>query len=345
VKRLLAAGCAALVLAVTTACHVPTVGELPLPGGAAGGPSYHVVVEFEDVLDLVPHSSVKVNDVTVGEVEKISLVGWVAQVRVRILDSTHLPDNAVAAIRQTSLLGEKFVSLAAPSDQAPTGQLAEGDVIPLSRTRRAAEVEEVLAAFGTLLNGGSLTNLQVITHELARALAGNESTAKDLLHQVDVFLAGLDASRAQIGQAIDALDRLLAKLSAQKEVLGQALDAFGPGLTVLADQRAQLTTALVALDKLGAVGTRVITASRDDLLSILASLQPTLDGLTKAGANLPKALDSLFTLVFPPNITNDIRNGFINLNVNVATGNGRYNNPPVLVRGGLRELLTEGVRA
>jgi phospholipid/cholesterol/gamma-HCH transport system substrate-binding protein len=268
----------------------------------------------------------------------------VAQVRVRIGNGTRLPDNAVAAIRQTSLLGEKFVSLAAPTDEAPTGQLGDGDTIPLSRTRRAAEVEEVLAAFGTLLNGGSLTNLQVITHELARALAGNETNAKDLLHQVDTFLAGLDASKAQIGQVIDALDRLLDKLSAQKEVIGQALDAFGPGLTVLADQRAQLTTALVALDKLGAVGTHVINANRDDLLAILAELQPTLDGLTKAGDNLPKALDSLFTLVFPPNITNDIRNGFINLHVNVTTGNGRFNEA-VLVRGSLRDVLAQGVQA
>jgi phospholipid/cholesterol/gamma-HCH transport system substrate-binding protein len=343
-RGLLRTAAALVLVGALAGCHVPSIGELPLPGGAAGGPSYHVTIEFEDVLDLVPHSSVKVNDVTVGEVEQISLSGWTAQVRVRIGTGTRLPDNAVAAIRQTSLLGEKFVSLAPPTGEEPTGQLGDGDRIPLSRTKRAAEVEEVLAAFGTLLNGGSLTNLQVITHELARALAGNTDNARDLLHQVDTFLAGLDASKAQIGQAIDALDRLLAKLSAQQQVLGQALDAFGPGLSVLADQRAQLTTALVALDKLGAVGTRVITANRDDTLSILASLQPTLDGLTKAGANLPKALDSLFTLVFPPNITNDIRNGFINLNVAVTDGFGRSGDVR-LVRGGLADILGEGVQA
>ena len=343
-RRLIGFVAALVVLGVLTACHVPTIGELPLPGGAAGGPSYHVIAEFDDVLDLVPHSTVKVNDVTVGEVEKISLKGWVAQVQVRISGGTRLPDNAVAAIRQTSLLGEKFVSLAAPTDEAPDGSLGDGDTIPLSRTRRAAEVEEVLAAFGTLLNGGSLTNLQVITHELARALAGNERTAKDLLHQVDTFLAGLDASKEQIGQAIDALDRLLDKLSAQKEVIGQALDAFGPGLAVLADQRSQLTAALTELDKLGTVGTRVINANRADLLAILAELQPTLDGLTKAGANLPKALDSLFTLVFPPNITGDIRNGFINLHANVIPGNGRFNEAAV-VRGTLRDVLAQGVQA
>jgi phospholipid/cholesterol/gamma-HCH transport system substrate-binding protein len=335
---------AAATVAATAACSVPTIAELPLPGGAAGGPSYHVTIEFADVLDLVPHSSVKVNDVAVGEVEKISLSGWVAQVRVRIGNGTHLPDNAVAAVRQTSLLGEKFISLAAPTGEEPTGTLGEGDVIPLSRTKRAAEVEEVLAAFGALLNGGSLTNLQTITHELSKALAGNENTARDLLTQVDTFLAGLDASKAQIAATIDALDRLLDKANAQREVIGQALDEFGPGLAVLADQRQELTDALVALDKLGAVGTHVIEASRDDLLSILASLQPTLDELTKAGDSLPKSLDSLFTLIFPPNISNDIRNGFINLRAHVVGGNGRLLEVQP-VQGGLREVLEGGIRS
>jgi len=332
---------AVITLLGVTGCGVPTIAELPLPGGAAGGPSYHITVEFSDVLDLVPHSSVKVNDVTVGEVEKIWLSGWVAQVRLRIADGTRLPDNAVAAVRQTSLLGEKFISLAPPDGVPATGDLGDGDVIPLSRTTRAAEIEEVLAAFGALLNGGSLSNLQVITHELSVALDQNAAAAKDLLHQVDAFLGGLDARKAEIGQAIDALDRLLAKAAEQREVIGQALTALGPGLSVLAEQRADLTTALVALGNLGDVGTRVLNASRDDLLAVVRDLQPILDQLTRAGANLPKALDSLFTIIFPPNIFDAIHNGFINLDADVKPGVGRTS---AGVQGGLAAVLEGGTR-
>ena len=90
-----------------------SVYSLPLPGGAKiKGPSYTVTVEFADVLDLVPKSSVKVDDVTVGTVEKVWLDGYVAKVRIKLPKSLELPDNAHATIRQTSLLGEKFVSLA-----------------------------------------------------------------------------------------------------------------------------------------------------------------------------------------------------------------------------------------
>jgi len=44
--------------------------------GLPSGRSYQVVVEFADVLDLVPLSAVKVDDVTVGSVEEIWLSGW-----------------------------------------------------------------------------------------------------------------------------------------------------------------------------------------------------------------------------------------------------------------------------
>lgn len=96
--------------------------DVQLPGGAAAdGHAYHVTVEFRDVLDLVPQSAVKVNNVTVGAVEKVELHGWHARVRLRIADDVKLPGNALAGLRQTSILGEKYVSLSAPPGRAAVG--------------------------------------------------------------------------------------------------------------------------------------------------------------------------------------------------------------------------------
>jgi phospholipid/cholesterol/gamma-HCH transport system substrate-binding protein len=287
-----------------------------LPGGAGAG-GYQVTAEFSDVLDLVPQSAVKVNDVTVGSVERISLNGWTARVRMRVNRDVRLPANATAAIRQTSLLGEKFVSLSAPPGQPAEGTLAGGAVIPLARTSRSAEVEEVLAAFGLLLNGGGLAQLKTIEKELATALRGREADARDLLHQLDTFLAGLDAQRAEILRTIDALDRFSAHLSDQRKTLRDALDALDPGLTVLAAQRAQLTHALTALSDLATVGTRVVNASRDDTLATLHSLRPVLDQLVRAGDSLPKALSFLLTYPFPPNVTGAINGNFVDLHLTV----------------------------
>lgn len=306
----------ALVLALA-GCSFGGVADLPLPGAAPDGPAYEVTVEFTDVLDLVPKAAVKVNDVTVGSVEEIWLAGWTARVRLRVAATVRLPDNATAAIRQTSLLGEKFVALTTPAGESAQGALSDGDVIPVSRTRRSAEVEELLAALGLLLSGGGLAQLRTINQELAAALEGREADAKDALHQLDQFVAGLDTQKADIVRAIDALDRLSARLSAQRDTIGAAVDALGPGLRVLAEQRQQLTGAVTALGELGTVGTRVVAASRDDTLASIKALRPTLEQLVRAGDALPRAMDFLLTFPFPPNVTRAIVGDRVNLRVTI----------------------------
>jgi phospholipid/cholesterol/gamma-HCH transport system substrate-binding protein len=306
------AGAVALAL-LPAGCGLPDVADLPLPGGAPRGDGYRVTVEFADVLDLVPQAAVKVDDVTVGSVEKISLSGWTARVRLRVDKKVQLPGNATASIRQSSLLGEKYVALTPPAGGSAYGRLVDGDVIPLSRTNHGAEVEEVLAALGLLLNGGGLAQLKTINQELAGALAGREPAARDALHQLDAFIGGLDQQKTDIVRAIEALDRLTARLARQRQTVGDAVDALAPGLSVLEDQRRQLTVALTSLGELGRVGTRVVNRSRDDTLASLRALQPILEQLVRAGDALPKSLDFMLSYPFPPNITGALVGDFVNL--------------------------------
>jgi phospholipid/cholesterol/gamma-HCH transport system substrate-binding protein len=290
--------------------------DMPLPGGAAqGGDVYRVTVEFRDVLDLVPQSAVKVNDITVGAVDKITLDGWHARVRLRLRNSVKLPDNAVAELRQTSLLGEKFVSISPPPGLAPEGRLGDGDTIPLARSGRNPEVEEVLGALSLVLNGGGVAQLKTINVELSKAMAGRESDIKGAIHQLDTFIGGLDQQKADIVRALDGLDHLSATLAAQKDDLATAIDNLGPGLKVLADQRKALTTMLTALSDLGKVGTRVIRASKADTVANLKALQPTLTKLADAGANLPNALEMALTYPFPSAATGAVKGDYTNLRI------------------------------
>ncbi|MCO1594532.1 MCE family protein [Micromonospora sp. RHAY321] len=307
--------CAIVVAMLPAGCGLPDLTDLPLPGGAPKGDGYVVIAEFSDVLDLVPQAAVKVDDVTVGSVEKISLAGWTARVTLRIGADVRLPSNVTAAVRQSSLLGEKYVTVAPPPTAPASGRLVDGDLIPLSRTARGAEVEEVLAALGLLLNGGGLAQLKTINQELGAALDGREPAVRDALRQLDTFIGGLDRQKADLVRALDALDRLSGRLDRQKQVLGEAVDSLAPGLTVLAGQRAQLTRALTALDQLGDVGTRVVNRSRDDTLADVRALQPILEQLARAGDDLPKSLDFMLSYPFPPNVTGAIVGDFVNLSV------------------------------
>ena len=313
--------------------------DLPLPGGAANrGDIFRVTAEFADVLDLVPQSSVKVDQVTVGSVEKIELNGWTARVTLRLPKNVKLPDNAVAELKQTSLLGEKYVQLSAPTGAAPEGRLGDGDNIPLARTGRNPEVEEVLSAMSLLLNGGGVAQLKVIETELNNAARGNQAQIKDVIKQLDTFIGGLDSQKSEIVRAIDNIDALAAKLAAQKEDIGRALEALPKGLKVLADQRQQLVQMLQALSRLGAVGTQVIQQSKADTAANLQALAPILAQLTKAGDNLPKSLQLLLTYPFSDATTGAMKGDYTNmsadLDLNFANLAGNLGLPTTPPTGG-----------
>ncbi|TXS47751.1 MCE family protein [Streptomyces sp. uw30] len=311
-----AAAWAAVGSLLLTGCEFNGWYDVQLPGGAASdGNAYHVTVEFRDVLDLVPQSAVKVNNVTVGAVEKVELDGWHARVRLRVADSVKLPGNAIAELRQTSMLGEKYVALSRPVGAAPVGRLRAGDVIPLSRSGRNPEIEEVLSALSALLNGGGVAQLKTITVELNKALEGRENRVKALLKELNVFLGGLDAQKKDIVRALKAVDRLARRLGKEKQTIAAAVNTMPPALKVLADQRRDLTRMLTALSKLGTSGTKVVNASHADTVANLRQLRPILHQLNKAGDNLPDSLELLTTYPFPRNAVDAIKGDYVNLHV------------------------------
>lgn len=295
---------AALVSAVVllSGCGFRGAYSFDLPGGAdTGDDPYSVQIQFADVLDLVPQSGVRVADVPVGKVTGIELGDdWTALVTVEVDGDVDLPANAVAMIQQSSLLGEKYVELAAPGGgEAPTGELGDGSLITLDRTNRNVEVEEVLGALSLVLNGGGLAQLQTITSELGDALEGREDAVRDTLDQLDVFIGGLDDQREEINRALDSINALASTLAEGTGTLTTALDTIGPGLAVLEDQRGLLVSMLQSLAQLGDVGTRVINETGADTVANLQDLQPILSQLAAAGPDLANSLDLLLTYPFP----------------------------------------------
>lgn len=296
----LAAGLA--VATVVSGCGFDAY-DLPLPGGVdTGDDAYQVRIEFADVIDLVPMSSVKVNDVSVGKVTDIALDGWHAVVTVELKGDVDLPDNATARLRQTSLLGEKFVSLSAPIDRAPQGRLEDGDLIPLSQTDRIPELEEVLSALSLLLNGGGLANVKTIVQELNNVMAGREPQIRSLLTELTTFVGQLDDNKGDVVTALRKVNNLSIEINEQKQAIIDALDTLPGALESLDQQRTDLVKMLDALSRLSAVGTRVIRDSKFNTLRNLQSLMPILTQLSNTGAALPQSLELLFTYPFPDDV-------------------------------------------
>ena len=297
--RRLAALCTGVLM--LAGCGFRGAYSFSLPGGAdVGDDPYTVQVEFLDVLDLVQQSGVKVADVPVGRVDKIELADdWTALVTLTVNGDVDLPANAVAKIQQSSLLGEKFVELAAPGNEEPQGDLRDDPRIPLERTNRNVEVEELLGALSLVLNGGGLAQLQTINRELGEALEGRESAVRSTLTELDTFIGGLDQQKSEINRALDSANALAGTLAARTATIDTALDTIGPGLDVINQQRDLLVSMLESLARLGDVGTRIINQSAANTIEDLTLLQPILTQLAAAGPNLGKSLELLLTYPFP----------------------------------------------
>ena len=298
VRGMRTVGMVAALATVLSGCEFSAY-ELPLPGGAdTGEDPYFVTVEFRDVLDLVPQSSVKVDDVSVGKVSDVNLEGWTAEVTLELNSDVELPENTVAELRQTSLLGEKFIELAPPADGGGTGLLEDGDVIPLDRTGRNPEVEEVLGALSLLLNGGGIARIKTITQELNNALEGREPEVRSVLGELRTFMGQLDQNKQAIITAIRKVNGLALSVREQTGAIESALDTMPGALKSLEDQRSALVRMLSSLDRLSGIGTRVIRQSKADTIANLRNLVPILTQLNRSGEAIPKALSLALTYPF-----------------------------------------------
>ncbi|MFJ9571432.1 MCE family protein [Streptomyces bacillaris] len=323
---LLATGALIALVAVRSDGPVFTgIEQIPLPGGADLGDSpYEITAEFGDVLSLAPQSSVKVNDVSVGRVTRIDLAsdGWSARVTMRVNGNIDLPANAHARLEQSSLLGEKYIQLTPPAQGTARGSLAESGRIPLTRTNRNPEVEEVFGALSMLLNGGGINQLKTITTELNKALTGQEPQIRSVLNRVDTLVTNLDDNRGDITRALDGVNRLSATLATRKQDVGTVLTGLSPGLKVLEKQRGSLLTMLRSLDALSTVAVDTVNRSKADMIADLKALAPTLKALADSGQDLPDSLQASLTYPFTDEVLRGVKGDYLNVYLDVTAAPG-----------------------
>jgi phospholipid/cholesterol/gamma-HCH transport system substrate-binding protein len=315
---------AALVL-LTSGCGWQGLNSLPLPGTEGEGPGpYSISIEMPDVSTIDRNSRVLVSDVTVGRVADIALDNGHALVTVHVNADVALPDNAVAAVGQTSLLGSTHIELAAPTTEEPTGRLVDGDVIPLDRAGAYPTTEQTLSSLSLVLNGGGLPQLGDIVDDLDAALGGRPESVRTLIERLSTVLAGLSEQRTDIERSIDNLDRFAADVADQNRTLADAVTTLGPALDVLSTRREDLTTALVSLGQLGSTAERIVDDTGGDLVGELEELRPVLASLADSGTSLTDSLRYLLTYPFPIDtyqnaVRGDYANGEVTLDLRLET--------------------------
>jgi phospholipid/cholesterol/gamma-HCH transport system substrate-binding protein len=299
-KRVLWRGLVLLVAAlVLSSCGWRGIANVPLPGGpGSGADRMTVYVQMPDTLALNVNSRVRVADVFVGSVKAIELKNWVATLTLDIDPNIELPENALARIGQTSLLGTQHVELTAPP-QPSAQRLRSGDTIPLKNATSYPTTERTLASIATVLNGGGIPNLEVITTEVNNILDGNAVPIRDFLNKLDVFTEQLNAQREDLTRAIDSTNELLKIVAARNDTLDRVLTEFPPLIKHFADQRDLFANAVLALGRFGKATADTLSAAQGDIQTNLQLLQRPLKQLGRGSPYLVDALKLILTAPYP----------------------------------------------
>lgn len=305
---------AACSVATLTGCAFHGLNSLPLPGTVGRGADatvYHV--ELANIGTLEANSPVMISDVIVGSVSRMVVKGWHADVEVSVKPDVVVPANAVATVGQTSLLGSMHIALDPPLGQSPSGRLSPGATLELNQTSTYPSTEQTLSSLSVLVNGGGLGKIGDLVTEFNAALGGREDKIRDLLTQLDNIVGMFANQRDDINASITALNRLAGTLSGQQEVITTALQRIPPALDILVKERPRITTALEKFGRFSDTATNLVNATREDLLTNLRNLEPTVKALADVGPNLGTVLAFAPTYPYPQNfIDRAIRGDYLN---------------------------------
>jgi phospholipid/cholesterol/gamma-HCH transport system substrate-binding protein len=301
---------------ILTSCGWKGIANVPVPGGAGtGSNSMTIYVQMPDTLALNVNSRVRVADVFVGSVRAIELKNWVATLTLDLQPDIKLPQNTLAKIGQTSLLGSQHVQLDSPPDPSPQ-LLKNGDTIPLKNSSAFPSTEQVLASIATILRGGGISNLDTIQTEIFNVLNGRGDQIREFLNRLDTFTDQLNQQRDDITHAIDSTNKLLSIVAQRNDTLDRVLTEFPPLIKHFADTRDLFADAVTALGRISVAADNALAPSSANLHTNLQNLQRPLKQLGRASPYLIGALKLMLTAPFSiENVPKVVRGDYLNVSL------------------------------
>jgi phospholipid/cholesterol/gamma-HCH transport system substrate-binding protein len=235
--------------------------------GGSGG-TITTTALFSDVGTLALGAPVKLADVPVGNVTRISLDGNRAKVVMSIEQGADVPANVVAKIDRTTILGERYVELEVP--RQPVGRLADGETI--RRTAVVPTVEQVIGAGSEVFGAISASDLAEIVNAGGQGFSGNAAALRQFLNDTAAVAAGYASRTAQIRTVVESLDRLGTSLAPTSGPDAKAITNLSQTVKVLAANSTRFEQLLQSLNAVSAQGASIMSSEYPQIVDQLRAL-------------------------------------------------------------------------
>lgn len=260
---------------------------------ARQGPARHEYAAiFTDASEVVPRNDVRLNDVIVGEITAVTLEGLHARIEFAVDRDVELPRGTRAELRQVSLLGEQYLALIPEGD----GELASGTTIPLERTRRATDFEELVGAGGELAANIAVSQVNKLTAGFARAFGDDPAKLGRLLDATAMTAKAFNDHTEQLLATIDRVEQMTAQLAPHSDELGAAIDDLAAGMRALEDNRAGLAEFTTSLATFSERMAELLSANQERFTAGLPHLRQVFGELVDSTGDINLWLDNFYAL-------------------------------------------------
>lgn len=263
-----------------------TVVALTLQRGDLGR-GYTVTAEFADANGLRAGDSVLVAGVRAGAVEELRIDGDRVVAELRI-EEVELPATTRAEIKLRTLVGRRAVALTTGNDFSQL--LADGDVIPLARTRVAIDIPEFGDVSEELLSDVDSEALNTLLRSITEVTRDQRDEVASLIQGGTRLTRVVNEQEEQIRRLLRALRGVSETLAASDADLVAVIDDFGQVLDSLATRREDVRRLLRETNETSATAADLVADTRTQLDRILAELHADLEVVSRHQVALAEAL-------------------------------------------------------
>jgi virulence factor Mce-like protein len=264
---------------------------------ATSGPgSRQYTAYFSEAVGVYPGAGVDVLGVRVGTIDSVQPAGRQVRVVISVSSGVPVPAAADAVVVVPSVVADRYIQLSPPYTGGP--QLADGAVIPASRTATPVEIDQIYSSItkfaGDLGPNGVNKNgaLSGVISTGAANLSGNGKALGTMIRELGQLYQTLEGSQGNFFGTINNLQRFTAMLKVNNSQVATVQNQLAQVSSFLANDRQAMAGALSELaTALGQVRA-FIADNRTALKSNIAKLQAITKLLVNQQASLAEALDN-----------------------------------------------------
>lgn len=290
---------------------------------------YQLSVDLPTTHGLYPNASVTYRGVEIGRVVDVGLTDSGVRAEIQVDKEVRLPSDVTAQVHSRSPAGDQYLDFT-PGAGTGSRTLAEGDVVPESRTRGPVPARRLLDNANRFVASMPGDSLETTIQEFGRMFQGTGPHLRSLL----------DSSRTLLQAAQGNIDPTLSLIYGAQPFLATQRDS-GPDIQRFARDFASFTDQLALSDAQIRTMFAATPGFRKEMGALATELRPVLPSLLAHSAAFGDVLrvyeDNLrAALIWVPKTAALWQSCYLNEAEYDACRAGlrvMYNNPPVCTKG------------